>query len=81
MCVSLDHLDSPLDLLSIESAGHLDELGALKSICQNRRVENIQTIQLWKNVARWCKSGRNLGMVSHSMLTVKTVFELSAVSR
>ena len=63
MCVSLDHLDSPLDLLSIESAGHLDELGALKSLCQNRRVENVQTIQLLKNVTTWCKTGRNLGIV------------------
>ena len=46
MCVFQDHLDSPLDLLSIDSAGHLDELGPLKSICQNRRVENVQTVQL-----------------------------------
>ena len=50
MCVSLDHLDSPPDLLSIESAGHLDELGALKSICQNRKVENVQL--LWRDGAK-----------------------------
>ena len=50
MCVFQDHLDSPLDLLSIESAGHLDELGALKSICQNRKVENVQL--LWRDGAK-----------------------------